>query len=307
MVEHHPESKPYNRALVYLLCLMMGWGVFNCAYQVRIQPDLRDLPKSIPLKNRSIAVVMPSRLRAYQERGELNAGSGSGRDFVFTIGQPLSHALLSAVENIYRNVEPLIAFPEKDSYDYVIVFEYDRSKLDLFFQDGFVGTTAKAHYVLSVDMSVYNGKTFQDLRHDTIEAKAISSSKTGNENAKEVFSRALESAIEQLAFKVNAYLDGNANRSFDSHATTDYSASILLDIKKVINSYLLVYYPSDIRLSNSKSYPIVRLFHFNGNKEWRAIGFAELVKARNGKAAMQSTIEQHYAPVTITDKIEYSD
>jgi hypothetical protein len=292
---------PVSLALFLCFCLFIG-----CAYHIGIQPDLGKLPQSEPRKNQSVALVISQSLQTRQEQGNLNAGSGSAHTFVFKVGSPLSRALLGSIENIYSSVDLLTAFPDKKGYDYIIAFEFDDAKLDLYFQDGFVGTTAKAHYALSIDMSVYKGSSYQLLKKERIQAKAISSSKMGNENAKEVFTRALESAIEQLAFKVGQYFINDISPSPAALQTAqEHSPRVLLDIKKVFKTYLLVYYPQNLVLKNGKRYPIVRIFHFNGERGWRPIGFAEVVRTNNGKAAMKATVEQHYAPISIADKIEY--
>jgi hypothetical protein len=290
---------PVSLNLFLCLCLFTG-----CAYHVGIQPELNDLPRSEPRKNQSVAVVISKTLQTRLEQGNLNAGSGSAHTFVFKVGSPLSRALLGSIENIYSDVEFLSAFPDKKGYDYIILFEFDDATLDLYFQDGFVGTTAKAHYALSIDMSVYNGSSYQILKREPIQAKAISSSKMGNETAKEVFIRALESVIEQLAFKAGQYFINDIGPVALQPAQERYPR-VLLDIKKVVNNYLLVYYPQKLALKKVKKYPVVRIFHFNGEKGWRPIGFAEIVRTNNGKAAMRATVEQHYAPISIADKIEY--
>ncbi len=285
--------------LFLCLCLFIG-----CAYHVGIQPELNDLPRSEPRKNQSVAVVISKTLQTRQEQGNLNAGSGSAHTFIFKVGSPLSRALLGSIENIYSDVELLSAFPDKKGYDYIIVFEFDDAKLDLYFQDGFVGTTAKAHYALSIDMSVYKGSSYQLLKKEPIPARAISSSKMGNETAKEVFTRALESAIEQLAFKVGQYfIDDAATPAMQT--VQNNRPLVLLDIKKIMKNYLLVYHPREVNLVKGKTYSVVRIFQFNGERGWRPIGFAEVIKSRNGKTAMKAAVEEHYAPITIADKIEF--
>ncbi|MBD3385915.1 hypothetical protein GF407_13435 [candidate division KSB1 bacterium] len=288
-----------------LLCVVFCTFLsVDCAYHVGIQPKLNDLPRSEPRLDQSVAVVISQALQTRLEQGNLNAGSGSAHAFVFKIGPPLSRALLAGIENRYSDVELLSDFPNKKEYDYIIAFEFNDAKLDLYFQDGFVSTTAKAHYILSIDMSVYKGSSYQILKKEPIQAKAISSNKLGNENTKEVFTRALESAIEQLAYKTGQYFINDKSPAALQPAR-ERSPRVLLDIKKVLKNYLLVYYPQNLALENGKTFSLVRMFHFNGEKGWRPIGFAEVFKTNNGKAAMRATVEQHYAPITIADKIEY--
>ena len=193
-----------------LLWIVGTMFILGCAHQVTLRTTIQPnalIAKKLP---KTVAVIFSGEMPTYVESVKPSSFAGSAHTYNFELGKALCPALFRSVETVYDKVILSKSIQPQDQYDGIIKFSLANSNMDVYFQEGFLSSTAKANCSISVTIEAYDnsGKL---LRKTTVNGSGFSSKGTDVFSANKSFAAAAETAIQQIADNVaNLLISGFA-------------------------------------------------------------------------------------------------
>ena len=193
-----------------LLWIVGTMFILGCAHQVTLRTTIQPnalIAKKLP---KTVVVIFSGEMPTYVESVKPSSFAGSAHTYNFELGKALCPALFRSVETVYDKVILSKSIQPQDQYDGIIKFSLANSNMDVYFQEGFLSSIAKANCSISVTIEAYDnsGKL---LRKTTVNGSGFSSKGTDVFSANKSFAAAAETAIQQIADNVaNLLISGFA-------------------------------------------------------------------------------------------------
>jgi hypothetical protein len=194
----------------YLSLVCLAVVIVGCTHRVAVRPTIQPsalIAEKLPY---SVGIVFSDEMKDYEEHVTPSSG-GTGHTYDFEIGSSLCAALRRSVETAYESVVETATQPRAAEYDRVIKFSLQNSKVDVYFQEGFLTTTARADYSLSIGIEAYDGENLDLLRRNTVSGTGFSSKGADAFGADKSFAEAIEDGVQQVSDNVaNLLISGFA-------------------------------------------------------------------------------------------------
>ena len=196
-----------KKILLLIFCIL----IVGCAHRVALSPNIRPNAMIANKLPSTVAVVVSDELLNYVEHARPSSWSGSAHTYNFEMGKSLCDALTRSVETAYENVMVAKTNPQAGEFDRIIKFALQNSNMDVYFQDGFLTSTGRANYSISIVMEAYNGKDIRMLKRSVVNGSGFSSRQSDPFSADKHFAQAIEAGLQQVSDNVaNLLISGFA-------------------------------------------------------------------------------------------------
>lgn len=186
-----------NTSISILLLIILLAG---CTQNVTIRPDIFPSAFIAEKHSYSVGVVFSNDMLTHVLHVKPSTYVGSAYSYNFELGTQLKNALYRTVESAYENPTLTNIIPSSGEYDRIIKFSLQSSVMDLQFETGFMSTSGRSTYAITVSMEAYDGSTMKLLKKSSFNGNGFMSQnniKMGS--AGKQFKTSIESAIQQLA------------------------------------------------------------------------------------------------------------
>lgn len=198
--------------IILPLSLIVLLIVSGCAHTIAISSSIQPDAFAANKLPYTVAVVFSNEMKSYVEHARPSSWAGSAHTYDFEMGKQLCAALFRAVQVAYENpVEPS-ANPQQGEYDRIIKFALQNSNIDVYFQEGFLSSSARANYSISVTIEAYEGKSMKLIQKSTVNGSGFSA-RGGSDafSADKQFAQAVEAGVKQVCDNVaNLLISGFA-------------------------------------------------------------------------------------------------
>ena len=300
---------------IYILLILVCFLFISCTHQIAINPTIHPHAFSAEKLPYSVGVVFSEEMRTYIQHARPSTWSGSAHTYNFEIGNSLCASLLRSVEAAYFQVFDLKSNPRKGEYDRIIKYSLQNSNMDIYFQDGFLTTSGKANYTISIMLEAFNDKSLRMLRKNVISGSGFSTRNTDAFSADKHFAKSIETAIQQVSDNAaNLFISGFAehvsNHTSGANENTNINKSnkdivkILTEpgkehypIKNIIKNYVLITVKPDSNLRIDKIYNVYSSVYLN-----KKLGKVKAIQRKGNNIALK--IIEGYNQISKGDNIE---